>query len=89
MALACCLDTLRLPAAQRGAFDERRLRIISPFSETENRTNAETAHNRNRFIATLADEVVFAFIAPDGGLSQLSIEVADWQIKQRVLFATD
>jgi SNF2-related domain len=72
--------TLRLPSPQRKAFDEGRLTIISQFPESETRTTKETAHQRNRFIAALADEVVFAYVAPGGSLSQLSREVVNWQI---------
>jgi predicted Rossmann fold nucleotide-binding protein DprA/Smf involved in DNA uptake len=80
MALARDLGTLRLPSPQRKAFDEGRLTIISQFPESETRTTRETAHQRNRFIAALADEVVFAYVAPGGSLSQLSREVLNWQI---------
>jgi|SRR5665213_1714211 len=80
MALARGLGTLRLPTPQRKALDDGRLTIISQFPESETRTTKETAHQRNRFIAALADEVVFAYIAPGGSLSLLSREVVDWQI---------
>ena len=76
MALARDLGTLRLPSPQRKAFDEGRLTIISQFPESETRTTKETAHQRNRFIAALADEVVFAYIAPGGTLSVLASELS-------------
>ena len=80
MALARGLGTLRLSAPQRKAFDGGRLTIISQFPESGTRTTKETARQRNRFIAALADEVAFAYIANGGSLSLLSREVVDWQI---------
>ena len=69
LALARGLATLRLPAAQRKALDDGRLTIVSPFAATEKRVSADLARQRNRFVAALADEVVFAFISPGGSLS--------------------
>ncbi|HZP69874.1 MAG TPA: DNA-processing protein DprA [Pseudolabrys sp.] len=78
MALARGLGVLRLPAAQRKALDDGRLTIVSPFPAAEKRVTADLARRRNRFVAALADEVVFAYIAPGGSLSQLRDEVAGW-----------
>lgn len=79
MALARDLGSLRLPVNQRRAFEDGRLTIISPFADTKTRTTKETAQLRNRFIAALAEEVVFAYITPGGNLAQLSDEVLGWQ----------
>jgi len=78
MALARGIGALRLPAAQRKALEEGRLTIISPFSATERRVSAELAGQRNRLVAALADEVVFAYVSPDGSLSRLAEEIAAW-----------
>lgn len=78
MALARGLDVLRLPATQRKALDDGRLTIVSPFPVTEKRVTADLARRRNRFVAALADEVVFAYIAPGGSLSHLRDEAAGW-----------
>ena len=78
MALARGLGTLRLRAAQREALDDGRLTIVSPFSAAEKRATANLAHQRNRFIAALAEEVVFAFVSPGGSLSRLAQEVTAW-----------
>jgi predicted Rossmann fold nucleotide-binding protein DprA/Smf involved in DNA uptake len=67
-----------LPAPQRKALDDGRLTIISPFASTETRVTADLARQRNRFIAALADEVIFAFISPGGSLSLLVEEIAAW-----------
>jgi len=85
IALARGSSTLRLPAPQRKAFDDGRLTIISPFTSTEKRVTADLARQRNRFIAALADEVIFAFISPGGSLSLLAEEIAMWGGKCRQL----
>jgi predicted Rossmann fold nucleotide-binding protein DprA/Smf involved in DNA uptake len=78
MALARGLGILRLPATQRKASEDGRLTIVSPFPPSERRATADLARQRNRFVAALADEVVFAYIAPGGSLSHLRDEVAGW-----------
>ena len=78
MALARGLGVLRLPTLLRKALNDGRLTIISPFPATEKRTTANLALERNRFVAALADEVVFAYITPGGSLSRLAQEVARW-----------
>lgn len=85
MALARGLGNLRLPATQRKALDDGRLTIISPFPETEKRATANLARHRNRFVAALADEVVFAFVSPGGSLSRLAVELAGWGVEPRQL----
>jgi len=85
MAIARGLGTLRLTAAQRKALGDGRLTIISPFPAKEKRTTADLARRRNRFVAALADEVVFAFVSPGGSLSRLAEEVATWGVKSRRL----
>jgi hypothetical protein len=78
MALARGSGTLRLATLQRKALDDGRLTIISPFASTQNRVTADLARQRNRFIAALADEVVFAYISPGGSLSLLAEGIAAW-----------
>ncbi|MCW5725613.1 MAG: DNA-processing protein DprA [Maricaulaceae bacterium] len=78
MALARGLGALRLSAMQREALDDGRLTIISPFPAAEKRVTADLARQRNRLVAALADEVVFAYIDPGGHLSQLADEIAAW-----------
>lgn len=80
MALARGLGALRLAAAQRRALDDGRLTIISPFPATAKRVTADLARQRNRFVAALADEIVFAHIAPGGSLSRLADEAAGWGV---------
>jgi len=83
--LARRLGKLRLPAGQRKALTDGRLTIVSPFLATEKRATAELARQRNRFVAALADEVIFAFVSQGGSLSRLAKEVATWGMESRHL----
>jgi predicted Rossmann fold nucleotide-binding protein DprA/Smf involved in DNA uptake len=85
MALARGIGALRLPAPQRTALEHGRLTIVSPFLSTEKRATADLARRRNRFVAALADEVVFAFISPGGSLSLLADELVGWGLEPREL----
>jgi predicted Rossmann fold nucleotide-binding protein DprA/Smf involved in DNA uptake len=85
MALARGVGTLRLPELQRKALNDGRLTIISPFARAQKRVIADLARQRNRFIAALADEVIFAFISPGGSLSLLAEEIAAWGGEYRQL----
>lgn len=84
-ALARGIRTLRLPKARRDALDDGRLTVISPFPTEETRTNADLARQRNRLVAALADETVFAHISPGGSLERLAEEIAGWGVRARVL----
>ena len=75
MALARSIGALRLPAAQRKALDEGRLTIVSPCPATVKHVTADLARQRNRFVAAMANEVVFGFIAPGGNLAGLRDEI--------------
>jgi hypothetical protein len=46
---------------------------------------SEIARQRNRFVAAMADEVVFAFISSDGNLSRLAEEITAWRCEPRQL----
>lgn len=85
MALARGISALRLPTSERKALDDGRLTIISPFPATEKRATADLARQRNRFIAALSNEVIFAYIAPSGSLSLLADELAGWGLEPRQL----
>lgn len=78
LALARGIGALRLSAPQRKALENGRLTIVSPFPSTEKRATADLARQRNRFVATLADDVVFAFISPGGSLAHLAKEIIGW-----------
>ncbi len=81
------LEGMRPPADWKKPFADDRLLVLSPFSASERRATKDLAAERNRFAAALADEVVFAHIAPGGHLEELSQLVAGWGIRHGTLAA--
>ena len=75
----------KLPPAQRRAFNDGRLTIVSPFTKGETQTTSARAFARNLFAAAMAEEVVFAHISPGGGLSRLLDQVTGWDVNVRRL----
>jgi len=67
-----------IPAELRKPLAEGRLLLLSPFSEAERRVTAELAAYRNRFVAALADRVLFVHAAPGGRTEALAREVIGW-----------
>ena len=45
--------------------------IVTPFDEKVRRVTRETANQRNRFMAELADEVFVAYALPGGNIEKL------------------
>jgi predicted Rossmann fold nucleotide-binding protein DprA/Smf involved in DNA uptake len=59
------IERMRLPVTWRKPVAENRLLILSPFEAHHRRPTAELAEHRNRFVATLADDLFVAH-APAG-----------------------
>lgn len=59
------IQKMRLPGEWRKPLAEKRLLILSPFAENQNRKTAGLAEQRNEFVAALADEI-FIVHAPPG-----------------------
>ncbi|GAB5461081.1 MAG: hypothetical protein HoeaKO_11720 [Hoeflea alexandrii] len=85
MALARGMSALRLPTAQKKALDDGRLTISSPFPANEKRVTAALARERNRFVAALADELVFAHVSERGSLDALRNEARRWNVATTTL----
>ena len=85
MALARGMGALRLSAAQKNALYAGQLTIISPFAATDKRVNADQARQRNRFVAALADEIVFAHVSKGGSLEALREAVQHWSVQTTTL----
>jgi predicted Rossmann fold nucleotide-binding protein DprA/Smf involved in DNA uptake len=58
------IDEMRIPAPWQRALKEQRLLLLSIFPGSMRRATATSAAARNRFIADIADEVLFAHAAP-------------------------
>lgn len=67
-----------VPAELRVPLAAGRLLLLSPFDETERRVTAELAAYRNRFVAALAERVLFIHAAPGGRTETLAREVIWW-----------
>jgi len=83
--LARGLDGMRLPAEWKKPLVGKRLLILSQFPAAARRVTKDLATDRNRLVAALADDVVFAHVARGGHLDELRQLVADWQAPHRVL----
>lgn len=62
----------------RKPLEDGRLLLLSPFDDDERRVTAELAATRNRFVAALAERVLFIHAAPGGRTEALAREVIGW-----------
>ena len=80
--LARGLPGMRPPADWKEPLAGDRLLVLSQFPASARRVTKELAVRRNQLAAALADEIVFAHIAPGGHLDELSRLVARWCVPQ-------
>ena len=69
------IEPLRLPVAWRQPLATQRLLILSPFASHQRRPTEVLAEQRNRFVATLADNIFMAYAAPDSRTAELATEL--------------
>lgn len=69
------LKNMRLPTAWKTGIVQGRLLLLSPFGEHFRRPTVELSEQRNEFVATLADQVVFAYANPGGKTEALAKKV--------------
>jgi predicted Rossmann fold nucleotide-binding protein DprA/Smf involved in DNA uptake len=67
-----------IPGEFHKPLGDGQLLLLSPFDETERRVTAELAAARNRFVAALAERVLFVHAAPGGRTEVLAREVIGW-----------
>ena len=67
-----------IPAELRNPLAAGRLLLLSPFDVAERRVTAALAAYRNRFVAALAERVLFIHAAPGGRTEALAREVIGW-----------
>jgi predicted Rossmann fold nucleotide-binding protein DprA/Smf involved in DNA uptake len=82
LCLARGAEGMRLPTGWKEQLAGDRLLVLSQFPASERRVTKDLAARRNQLAAALADEVVFAHIAPGGHLDELSRLVALWCVPQ-------
>lgn len=66
----------RLEPELQDTLDKNRLLIIAPFDGTVKRVTAETAFQRNRLMAELADEILIAYASKGGNIEKLISEIS-------------
>ena len=69
------LEGMRIPVEYRKPLDDGRLLLASVFPATLKRPTAETAFERNRFVAALAEKVLVIHAEPGGKLAALCQEI--------------
>ena len=69
------LQNLRLPAAWRPPLEAGRLLVLSPIGAPQRRPTAALAEQRNRFVATLAPDILLVYATPGGKTARLSAEL--------------
>ena len=52
--------------------------LLSPFADAVNRADEETARQRNRFVAALADQIFAAYAAPNSNTEIFCREIIAW-----------
>jgi predicted Rossmann fold nucleotide-binding protein DprA/Smf involved in DNA uptake len=82
------LVSMRVPADWKEPLAKSRLLVLSAFGSTEKRATRNLASDRNRIVAALADEVVFAHVTPGGHLDALRKVVANWSTPHRTIAGT-
>jgi hypothetical protein len=68
---------MRIPREWQREVDKGRLLLVSPFAESQERATAELAQERNKFVATVADQVCFIYTTPGGTLELLAKEMRE------------
>jgi hypothetical protein len=80
LCLARGLEGMRRPAEWKQPLADNRLLVLSQFPAAARRVTKSLATDCNRRVAALADEVVFAHIAPGGHVDELKQLVTRWGI---------
>lgn len=65
------IEGMRMPSAWRAAIGADIMLVVSPFAVKHRRPTEALAEERNRFVTSLADEVIVAHAAPGGQLERL------------------
>ncbi len=69
---------MRIRKEFKRPLEEGRLLFLSPLKESQGRNTVETAYERNRFVAALADGVFVAHGAPKSKTEDFCREVLSW-----------
>ena len=72
------IENMRLKSAWKDALSEERLLILSIFGSRHQRSTAALAHQRNLFVAALADKICIAHAAEDSKILEFAQIVLAW-----------
>ena len=72
------LHGMHLPTAWKTGIEQGRLLLLSPFAEGIQRPTVELSEKRNEFVATLADQVLFAYANLGGKTEALAKKTIGW-----------
>lgn len=73
--LARSIKGMRIRAEYKTPLEQGRLLMLSPFKESQRRNTVETAIERNRFVAALADVVFVTHASPNSKMENFCHEV--------------
>lgn len=79
---ARAIDTMRIPAECRPAFDTGRILFLSPFAEKPRRLDRQSALYRNEMVAALADAVYPVHVQPGGDTERLVSLSRKWEVSR-------
>jgi hypothetical protein len=77
---ARAIDSMRIPAECRTAFDAGRVLFLSPFTKRPKRVTEDSALVRNEVVAALADEAYIAHITAGGKTDQIVRKLNEWKV---------
>ncbi|MCE2412767.1 DNA-processing protein DprA [Candidatus Poribacteria bacterium] len=72
------IENMRLKSAWKEALSAERLLILSIFESRHRRSTAALAHQRNAFVAALADKICIAHAAEDSKILEFAQMVLAW-----------
>jgi predicted Rossmann fold nucleotide-binding protein DprA/Smf involved in DNA uptake len=74
------IDSMRISADCRTAFDAGRILFLSPFSKQPKRVTRESAFRRNEVVAALADDAYIAHITSKGKTDHIVMRLNEWKV---------
>ncbi|MXV82257.1 hypothetical protein F4X88_16830 [Candidatus Poribacteria bacterium] len=72
------IENMRLKSTWKDALSEERLLILSIFGSRYERSTAALAHQRNAFVAALADKICIAHAAEESKILEFAQQVLAW-----------
>lgn len=75
--VAKSITSFKLPEELQKAYDDGRVLILSSFPEKVTRITKQTAMERNKLVAAIADELFFSYATPGGKTEKLCCNAID------------